>query len=384
MHRIKLAILANTLKHGGIERVVVSLCNALPRDIFDLTLVLRQKSGEYVKDLDSSVRVIELGASSMAACILPMIRVLRREQFDVILSNGVQQNLAIAGLKAIRLVQTRLILVEHNDPFLSRAGTKSWRTSALRSLRRPLYRQADHIVAVSDGVRSSLVDGLGCPAETTSRIYNPVPIRRIMQMAEAACPHPWLESHDLPVFVAVGRIHSQKGFDNLLRAFGQVREQRPSRLILLGNGPQREEIKRQITTSRLSDVVDLPGFDANPYRYMARADAFVLSSRWEGFAIVVAEALACGTRIVAVDCKSGPAEILQDGKYGMLVPPGDEAALAHAMMTVLDKPNCVEQLKSRARDFEVDIAVSQYVRLIQKLCVSSAAMTAAGTTKLDR
>jgi glycosyltransferase involved in cell wall biosynthesis len=132
----------------------------------------------------------------------------------------------------------------------------------------------------------------------------------------------------------------------------------------LGEGKERQRLEEQISTLGLSGQVFLPGFDPNPYAFMANCGVFVLSSAWEGFSVVIAEALSCGAQVVATDCPSGPAEILDGGRYGQLVPVGDVSALAGAFERALDHPLPSSGLKDRAAVFSKERAVTGYLNLV--------------------
>jgi glycosyltransferase involved in cell wall biosynthesis len=174
--------------------------------------------------------------------------------------------------------------------------------------------------------------------------------------------HPWFAPDQPPVILGVGRLTAQKDFVNLLRAFAIVKQSRPSRLVILGDGPERAALGDLIDRLDLVSDVDMPGFDANPYSYMSRAAVFVLSSAWEGLPTVLIEAMACGTPVVATDCRSGPAEILVGGRFGELVPVGDAAALAAAILRTLERPS-PQALRVRAGDFSIERAVDRYADL---------------------
>src|SRR6201999_2607913 len=131
---------------------------------------------------------------------------------------------------------------------------------------------------------------------------------------------PWFEPDGPPIVLAGGRLHRQKGFDVLLRAFAIARGQVACRLVMLGEGADRTALMAQAEQSGLGYDIDMPGFCDNPFALMARAGAFVLSSRWEGFPNALVEAMACGAPVIATDCPSGPHEILQGGEIAPLVP----------------------------------------------------------------
>ena len=141
------------------------------------------------------------------------------------------------------------------------------------------------------------------------------------------------------MILAAGRLHIQKDFPTLLRAFALVRKEIPSRLVILGEGEKRKELEDLAQELGIRKDLDLPGFVENPYKYMKRAAVFVLSYQWEGLPTVLVEAMACGCPVVSTDCPSGPREILENGRWGKLVPPGDPMKLAEAIKEILTNRN---------------------------------------------
>jgi glycosyltransferase involved in cell wall biosynthesis len=226
------------------------------------------------------------------------------------------------------------------------------------------YLKADCIVAVSEGVADDLVSEVGLPRSAIRVIYNPVVTPELAARAEEPLVHPWLVPGSAPVLLAAGRLSAQKDFPTLLRAFARVRAARPARLIILGEGELRAQLEAQAVALGLGEDVQFPGFVENPYAYMRRAGVFVLSSAWEGFGIVLVEAMACGAPVVSTDCPVGPAEILEGGRYGPLVPIGDDGALAHAILSALDCPMDPERLRARAGDFALEKIGRQYLEVL--------------------
>ena len=247
-----------------------------------------------------------------------------------------------------------------------------------RTIRRLRYlsSRAAHFVGVSQGVSHGLAKVVKVPDERITTIYNPAVTPDLHDKAAETPDHPWLRHDDAPVVLAVGKLEREKDYPTLLKAFARLAARRPCRLIILGEGSKRTEIEGLVEESRLTDRVSLPGWVENPFAFMARASLFVLSSRWEGFGMVLAEALACGCPCVSTDCPSGgPAEILLNGDLGPLVPVGDDAALAEAMERVLNRPPDRQALQRRAADFSADRAVDAYEKLIAGLTVSCTAKT---------
>jgi glycosyltransferase involved in cell wall biosynthesis len=164
--------------------------------------------------------------------------------------------------------------------------------------------------------------------------------------------------------VAIGSLKSQKDYPTLLKAFVLLRDRRPARLLILGEGPERPALERLIGELGLVDRVRLAGYVADPYPYLEMADLFVLSSAWEGLGNVIIEALVCGTPVVATDCRSGPAEILENGRYGRLVPVSDPESLAAAMAASLTETPDRDVLRARGAEFSVERAADQYLELL--------------------
>ena len=231
----------------------------------------------------------------------------------------------------------------------------------IRRLARWLYPRAEAIVGVSDGVARDVERCFALPAGRVRTIYNPIVDATLAERAAAVCPHPWFTAGDVPVLVTVGRLHPQKDHAGLLEAVRRVREKRPVRLVIFGEGPERDRLEALRRQLGLEQAVDLPGVTDNPYAAMSRAALFVLSSRFEGLPTVLVEALACGCPAVATDCPDGPAEILDRGRYGQLVPVGDAVGLAEAILTALDRPVDRQALRQRADVFSVECSLDGYL-----------------------
>jgi len=227
---------------------------------------------------------------------------------------------------------------------------------------RLLYRRPDVIVAVSHGVADSLVKRLGIARENIKVVYNPVVDEGIQEKSTEDVDHSWFLPGAPPVILGVGRLIKQKDFRTLIEAFSLLRKRRQVRLMILGEGGEREALHQLIEQLDLSNDVQMPGFVANPFKYMRRAKMFVLSSVFEGLGNVLIEAMACGTPVISTDCPSGPAEILQGGRWGRLVDVGDVSGMAQAITAVLEQEQCPDVAK-RAADFGVKVAFEKYLEL---------------------
>ncbi|HUO88492.1 MAG TPA: glycosyltransferase, partial [Rhizomicrobium sp.] len=218
---------------------------------------------------------------------------------------------------------------------------------------------------VSEGVARDLRSFGQFSPHKVSVVHNPVFDPDIAELARQEPLHPWLLAGDPPIILAAGRLHPQKGFDVLLRAFARVRAQIDCRLVILGEGAERASLAAMASDIGLAYDVDFPGFARNPFSLMARAAVFVLSSRWEGFPNALVEAMASGAPVVSTDCPSGPREILDHGRYGRLVPPGSAELLADAILAVLRERPDTTASRRRAEMFSVAAATRQYLDLLE-------------------
>jgi glycosyltransferase involved in cell wall biosynthesis len=232
------------------------------------------------------------------------------------------------------------------------------------------YAKADAAIAISRGLAGQLVETSGIIPERVFTIPNPVDAARIQALAREPFDHPWFARGAPPVILGVGKLEIQKDFPTLLRAFARLRVERPLRLAILGEGPQRDRLERLARDLAISGDVLLPGFQMNPFAWLARATVFVLSSAWEGASNALLEALACGCPSVSTNCVSGPSETLDGGRYGSLVPVGDDSALAEAIAQVLRSPQDRARLRVRAEEFSVDRAATAYLDVLRRVAVS--------------
>jgi len=265
-----------------------------------------------------------------------LVRYLRREQPDALLSALNRANFAALWARRLAGAPGRVVVNEQNTLSQESLNTSNPFIRLTPYLARFFYGWADSVVGVSQGVVDDLVQEVGVSPQRVKVIYNPGVTPDLRERAQSPLDHPWFQSGEPPLFLAVGRLMKQKDFTNLIKAFALVRQSRPARLLILGEGPERQMLEALIQQLDVVQDVGLPGFVDNPFSYMTRASAFVLSSLWEGLPTVLMEALYCGAPIVATDCPSGPREILgEDNAFGCLVPAADADALADAITAAI-------------------------------------------------
>lgn len=362
------AIYIHDLSPGGVERQSLALARQLQERQVGVTLVVHRLRGELMPLLPEDLPVLELNGRRTLDDVLGLRRFLREERPVVLLANVDHNNVAAAMARAVSGTATKVIICQHNPLSKGYHATVNWKHRMVPWMYRALRSNIDHAVAVSRGVAAELVECGGLPPEKVSTIYNAVIGQDFYSRAQAPVDHPWLNTHDRPVFVTAGRLVAMKDHHTLLRAFARLRQQRPARLIVLGVGPMQEELQALTQTLGVEEDVDLAGFVQNPLPFMRASDAFVLSSRSEGFGNVLVEAMGCGTPVVSTDCPHGPADILEGGRYGTLVPPRDPEALADGMASVLDSPDRWPEslLMQRAHAFSYDACADNYFRLFKR------------------
>jgi len=361
-----IALLLVAAAGGGAERAMIGVLNRLVHEGYAVDIVLVRKTGPFLGEIDPAIRVVDLGAGKVRNTLLPLNRYMRETRPRLLISALTATDpFALLGKALFGWKGSKLHISVQNAPSASARASKDPLTRAWPLTIRWLFRFATSVNAISHGVARDVERLMGVPEGAIAVIHNPVDIPRARALATEKPAHPWLADKTVPVLLAVGRLTMQKDFPTLLRAHAALCRTRPVRLVILGEGEDRAALEALVRELGTTDDVALPGFDSNPFAAMAAADVFVLSSRWEGFANVVAEALACGTRVVSTDCPSGPAEILENGRHGRLVPVGDVDALAAGMAAALDAPADRAALQGRADDFALDRIAGLYRELFR-------------------
>lgn len=359
----RIALFLRTLGGGGAERAHINLARGLIDVGIEVDLVLSAGQGLELWEIPPEVRVIDLKAPRVSASLPSLIRYLRQEQ-PVALIPTLHYAIEIAILaKYFAGVSTKVLVPEQNN--LSREvkyHEKKLHRRLIPLFVRVLYPFADAIVGVSQGVAKDIAQLAGLPLERIRVIYNPA-FPELQEKSQEPIDHPWFMPGEPPVIISVGRLEDQKDFPTLIRAFARVREVYRSRLMILGWGPDRPQLEALVKELGLTEDVEMPGFVKNPFPYMKKAAVFALSSRWEGMPNVIIEALTIGTPVVSTNCESGPTEILDNNKYGELVPVGDSKSLADALLKVL-----LGNIKSVSPDwldqFRLKYVTQQYLQAL--------------------
>ncbi len=370
MGGLRAAILLPDLRGGGAERVMVNLANGLAERGHAVELLLMRAEGAFLPEVAAPVGVRDLGCARVRAVPTALARALRETRPDALLACMWPLTTIAVAARAAASPGTRLVVAEHNTWGAAQSQYGRATRVAIRASMRAGFPWADAVVAVSEGAADDLAAFAGLARDQITVVYNPVtrptPPGRALREGAGPLPPPNHRWSAAPRRVlSVGTLKPQKNHDLLLRAFARVAREHDVHLAILGEGPLRGALEARAAALGVADRVHLPGFDPDPRPWLAHANAFALSSDWEGLPTVLIEALAEGIPVVSTDCPSGPREILRDGAFGALVPPGEEAALARALEGALRDPGPAEPRRARAADFSVDRAVDAYLGLLR-------------------
>jgi len=364
---VKIAFFLPALDGGGAERVFVTLANSLVNHGYQVDFVLASTRGAFLSALDPKIKRFDLGKKNVISSFFGLGRYLRAQRPAVIISALSNANAAAIAANRLFFPSCKTIITQHLNWSQVLTNNPTRKERVVYQLSKYLYPLATRIVAVSTGIADEIRRMKNVDPQKTLCIYNPVVTPEMLELSQQPPTHPWLSQKSELVLLGVGRLVEQKDFETLIRGFYQVQMQIACKLIILGEGPERQKLENLISALGLTEKISLPGFLPNPYACMSHANLFVLSSRFEGLPTVMIEALACGTPVVATDCVSGPAEILEGGTYGPLVPIGDIQALAQGILNCLRNPPHPEMLKKRAQLYSVENATQAYANLIEQL-----------------
>lgn len=402
---LDIALVLADLDDGGIQVSNLRLAQALSARGHRVILVLCYRQGVHLERVPANIRVVGLNAASnwraqLAALradpggFMPMLRpvllaktpptmlrflpslarYLRQHRPDAVIASATHLNLVAVMARRLSGVNPVLAVVERNtlSAVLDRPGSRSaWRWRHLAPLIRRLYSKADIVGGVSRGVGDDLAEVTGLRADAIHTLYNPVVEEAVQEPEPDSVSHPWLQTSEPPVVLGMGRLNDEhKGFSVLMRAFQRLLIRREARLLILGEGQDRPALERLRDELGLQYHVEFPGFVDDPSPWLQRAACFVLSSRYEGLPAVLIEALANGCPVVSTNCPSGPAEILEDGRYGRLVAVDDVGAMADAIDATLSSPPDNAELVTRASLFSAQAAADRYLDLIHACRVS--------------
>jgi glycosyltransferase involved in cell wall biosynthesis len=350
--------------NGGISHVLLNLMNALAQSSIQVDILLNDPRIPELKYLHPRVRIVQLGRAAGLLRIPALMRYLRQTRPDALMTCREPANRAAIAARILSGVDTAIVVrvgMTISRALKRRAPIKRWlRKQTIRFC----YDRNDAVVANAVGVAEDIARLTGIPGDKLHVINNPTVTDDLMNQARQSVTHPWLVPGAPPVIIGVGRLARQKDFATLIRAFAGVRTALDCRLMILGEGKEKQALMTLADALGVRQAVDFPGYVANPFAYMRRSALFVLSSAWEGSPNVLIQALALRIPVVSTDCHSGPREILAHGRYGPLVPVGNAEAMTAAIIRALKNPPPVMLMQEAADRFRVDDNVTRYMKVM--------------------
>jgi glycosyltransferase involved in cell wall biosynthesis len=359
--RPRIVLYLNNLEIGGAETIFVELARGFAGLGFRVDFILGQEHGALLSQIPSTARIINLDVPNAYLGLLKLVRYLRREKPAAFLAITELTALVAITAKILSRTPTRVVAV------LATTISKHKRTPLKKKIEQILvtflYPKADGIVSVSHGAARDFARYAGIPLERVEVVYSPVIKLNLYEQMKEAVAHPFFQDKSTPVVLSVGRLSEPKNFPLLIKAFALLHRRMQARLVILGEGEMRPILEQLVNSLGIANNVSLPGFVPSPYPYMSKASVFVMSSMWEGLPGALIEAMACGAPVVSTDCPSGPAEILDGGRYGHLVPIGDAQALADAIEASL-KGDHRRPPAEWLEQFRVGPVVEQYLKIM--------------------
>ncbi|MGV2950400.1 glycosyltransferase [Acinetobacter sp. AGC35] len=359
-----------SLGGGGAERTVIQLANCFAEQGLKIHLGVCDLHGDKAKllpEVSPKIELINFNCGRVMNSITSLKIKMKAEQYDCLVATQTHTNIVAGIAKKIAGVNTRLIFREVSTPSknMKLQGIAKF---VLKILVNWTYPMAQQVICVSKGVEADFCEYYSYKKNNLSTIYNPVLDDAYFEKLKVPVTHRFFNDTNR-VILAVGRLTEAKNFDFLIRSFKTLHDQHlGTRLIILGEGELRSEFEALIAELGLTEVVDLPGFDSNPYAYFKYASLFVLSSNWEGLPGVLIQALASKVKVVSTNCPSGPMEILDNSKFGLLVECNDQAGFTQAMQQAI----FADYMQYSNADFEAHIqqfykqtVLKQYLNMME-------------------
>jgi len=359
-----IALFLGSFSTNGVARITMTLAEAFVEMGYSIDFVVSHNDGPIKKEVPKGCKVFEIGSSRPRDIVKGIGKYLKAEKPDGMIVPSWPNTASAIIAKMLYMPSLKLIVSEHSHfreaPELSKKDR-----FLLKYFSRWIYKMSSQVIAVSEGTKQGLNEVTGLSMSNIQVIYNPL---------RAMPPSDFLaEEHELSTWwnkskkiLAVGRLEKAKDFKTLIKAFSNVVNKEDAKLIILGEGSCKDELQELIDELKLSDRVRLPGFTSNLYPYYKNADLFVLSSYNEGFGNVIIEAMSVGTPVVSTDCLSGPAEILENGKWGKLVKVGSNEELSSAIVNSLKESHDEKELIGRANEFLPKFIAEKYLNLLFK------------------
>lgn len=353
--------------------MLIELLKNLDREKYRLAIVMNRMDGRWLKKIPPDVKIIDRSDTYKSPRyflkrVWGLAKIIKKEQADLVVSFLTGANRSLMRCRFLVNHNVKFILREGNNPAHIKKSANSIKEKILSEREvKFFYPKADRIIAASNGVVTSFVDQWGLKPCTFRVIHNMVDLQKVDKTKKTEK----LIQPGKKNIIAVGRLVKQKGYKDMLRVFSEVVRKVPSRLVILGDGPEKEAIKEKVKEYSLENDVTMPGFVHNPWEYMKASDLYISTSHYEGFHLTIAEAMACGLPVVATDCDYGPREIIDDGMDGYLCPVGKVECMVEKVIRVLKEDKDYQRISSNAKEkakkFDVSVVTKKYESLFDEV-----------------
>ncbi len=350
------------MRGGGAERVALNLAKGFIQKGHEVHLILVKAEGPLMNDVPEGAVVIDLNKSRTTLSIFSLASCLRRHKYDALITFMNHASVVAFYASKLAAFKGKIISTIHSSIIHSLINQPDLRNRVLCFFMKRVYGQVDKVVVVSQGLKHEYLQLI--KTSNVKHIYNPLETVNKDDLSVKNEISQLTKNKQYPLIIAAGRLTLAKNYELLINSFYNIHQYLNAKLIVLGEGEDRHRLESQIKKLGLCSEVILKGFVPNPQAYIKEANLFVLSSAWEGFGLVIAEALAHGVTVVSTDCQVGPSEILENGRYGYLVPVNDEEKMSKAIIHALNNPMDPALLRKRAADFSIEKVSQNYLDLI--------------------
>lgn len=357
----RIAFFMPHLFQGGAERVMLTLANQFATQDIQVDFILAKAKGQFLNRLSPKINVLDLQAGKTVFSVFRLVAYLRKQKPDVLFSTLHPSNIVTLVAKMISGTDVRVVVRVATT--VSAQKYTSWRKWLVRTVLAFFYSRADKVVAVSNSVAVDLQNYLKINPSKIVSIYNPTITDELLEKSDEFVSHPWFQSGQPPVIIGVGRLTADKGFADLVRSFAIVRSSTIARLVILGDGIERSHLELLARELEIESDFSILGYVENPFAYLKSAALFAIPSLWEGLPNALIEAMACDCPVISTDCPGGAKEILNNGKYGDLVPVGDPKSLADAIVRNL-RGNTKKVDVEWLNQFKLEYVARQYIHVL--------------------
>ena len=348
-----LVIFSAGLYRGGAQRVAIDIANAFSLKGKKIHLIVLGLEKGFEKELKKNIRIINFDCQRVLYSIPKLISYLKKTKPKIFFCT--QPHCTVAAWISTKLANWKgnFIARENNSRKKVHGRKILIKDRIVWFLLNYIYKKINYVIAPSKGLAKEIPGNVQV-------VYNPINIKNILKQSKKNIEKNYFKKNKF--ILGVGRFIDQKRFSDLIRAFAKLQKKNLN-LILLGEGELKSELVNLAESLKIKNKVFFPGFDNNPFKYMSKCEAFVLSSAWEGMPNVLIQALLCGSKIVSTDCPHGPKEILKNGYYGKLVSVGDVDSLSKAIKKCIGK----KKNKKLRKKIEREFALKTQIKKLEKL-----------------